>query len=325
MIRGISWFDNPFAMIKYCDNLKDFHLLTEARSKACYVEGEKKAMLECWIVLGEWLLDEFGQVSKITNINNDFVLIPKEDWPEIPKVVSLHDFVKLFEEKLKPKIGYSAVFGGSFVSPDAVEEGINCCICGKEIVLEDIPTLVSNRSVYGEFDEMVELIGDVQGMSINEVNKALSKKLNASVHVATKEHQEFSKETFDYFTYRTFKHGACHIHKLTIDTRDSFCNAVEDAGLEIYGYLPIENKYGSAEYNGPWYLISTQLGKGNLKLGWRKSVINIDYSEIDPNYRSGSQHTNGPGYEHVYSCEELTAALKLFINRNVIKEDVKDE
>lgn len=49
------------------------------------------------------------------------------------------------------------------------------------------------------------------------------------------------------------------------------------AGVEVQGMYEIRNEYGSQEYRGPWWLVKTPYGL--VKIGWRKRVLNIDWSD----------------------------------------------
>ena len=55
------------------------------------------------------------------------------------------------------------------------------------------------------------------------------------------------------------------------------------AGIEIKSFYKIANEYCPCEQCKPWWLVKTP--HGLIKIGWRKRVINIDWS--DTPYRSG--------------------------------------
>ncbi len=54
-----------------------------------------------------------------------------------------------------------------------------------------------------------------------------------------------------------------------------------DAGFEIIYVKVIDNQYSNdaCYYTDPWLVVTTK--KGPITLGWRKRVINIDWSESD--------------------------------------------
>ena len=55
------------------------------------------------------------------------------------------------------------------------------------------------------------------------------------------------------------------------------------SGLEIEKSYKLANEYCSDWDDMPWWLVKTEYGM--IRIGWRKRVINIDWSDTD--YRSG--------------------------------------
>lgn len=78
---------------------------------------------------------------------------------------------------------------------------------------------------------------------------------------------------------------------------------------------PIPNEYGERPHY-PWFMVTTS--KGNIKIGWRARVINIDWSESDiettakelflnENVTKGERYIHAWGYEKAQ--EYITAIL----------------
>lgn len=85
----------------------------------------------------------------------------------------------------------------------------------------------------------------------------------------------------------TYYHGACHREKQADDHRQYFNGLFLLAGFTEFVLEDIPNEYCPCEVCGPWFLLR-QSGKGRrgkrvLKIGWRKRVINIDWSEYTSN------------------------------------------
>jgi len=83
----------------------------------------------------------------------------------------------------------------------------------------------------------------------------------------------------------------------------------------------IPNEYHSdpdPTYYGPWFVVETSAGR--IKIGWRKRVIHIDWSETglevsgaevveDPNV------THGPGYAHAWGPDKAVECLRRLWSR----------
>jgi len=82
-----------------------------------------------------------------------------------------------------------------------------------------------------------------------------------------------------------------------------------------YTIHAIKNEYGSEEYNGPWFIISTS--EGDIKIGWRKRVIEINWLEnfkpfkFDGEGEEVTKHFNDKvRYIHAYSDSKAIEYLR---------------
>lgn len=85
----------------------------------------------------------------------------------------------------------------------------------------------------------------------------------------------------------TYYHGQCHREKQADDHRQYFTEIFQAAGFTNFVLEDIPNEYCPCEVCGPWFLLR-QSGRGRrgkrvLKIGWRKRVINIDWTEYTSN------------------------------------------
>jgi len=64
------------------------------------------------------------------------------------------------------------------------------------------------------------------------------------------------------------------VHKAFIEYTDMLVRA----GMAKCPLIPIQNEYWNEPQSEPWFLIRTP--RGDIKIGWRKSVINIDWKDI---------------------------------------------
>jgi hypothetical protein len=108
-------------------------------------------------------------------------------------------------------------------------------------------------------------------------------------------------------------HEDCNKFVLYEKTKKQFdyiCSKV----FENYSIHAIKNEYGSANYNGSWFIIKTE--NGDIKIGWRKRVILIEWldsykifsfngkDEDVTKYFSGKQR-----YIHAWSVEKAIEYL----------------
>ncbi len=97
-----------------------------------------------------------------------------------------------------------------------------------------------------------------------------------------------------------------HVSKLT--------GLFKSAGFDIPYVETIGNEYCSQAccYKYPWVMVTTQ--KGHIKLGWRKRVINIDWSESDIDLDGNEifkdeKVTTGDKYVHAWGYEKAIEYL----------------
>ncbi len=99
------------------------------------------------------------------------------------------------------------------------------------------------------------------------------------------------------------------------------------AGFEIEKSYKLANEYWPESYtdirqNSPWWLVKTKYGM--IKIGWRKRVINIDWSDTE--YRDGESKfwdgrdidvittdnvTTDPTYIHAYGYAKAVEYLSI--------------
>jgi len=84
-------------------------------------------------------------------------------------------------------------------------------------------------------------------------------------------------------------HVECNKYGLYEKVKKEF-EYIASSVFSNYTIHAVRNEYGSEEYNGPWFIISTS--EGDIKIGWRKRVIEINWLE---NFKSFK--FNGEGEE----------------------------
>lgn len=126
-------------------------------------------------------------------------------------------------------------------------------------------------------------------------------------------------------------------------TKAEFEKAFADAGLTAIFMEPIPNEYHRADdpyaMGDPWYNVATPIGF--IKIGWRKRVINIDWTrtilkslvedkygdgkprppggeELFPSIvKDGETTTLGDYYVHAYGYEKVTKYLKVMVEHSL--------
>ncbi len=109
-----------------------------------------------------------------------------------------------------------------------------------------------------------------------------------------------------------FLHAACASARSTRQHCEYFRVAFTDAGFQSVVLTPRENGYTSRPGAPPWFNVETELG--NIVIGWRKRVVNIDYSAVvDRELFPSSGDTHYPGLRHVWTTEALVEVLRAIL------------
>jgi hypothetical protein len=95
------------------------------------------------------------------------------------------------------------------------------------------------------------------------------------------------------------------------DHRDKFLGALLLAGFKVEDHKPVLNEYEmwSRCVSTPWWRFNTNFG--HIVLGWRKRVIQVDYSETGLlwTHTSSEQFTKDETYFHSWGYEVLPGLL----------------
>lgn len=82
-----------------------------------------------------------------------------------------------------------------------------------------------------------------------------------------------------FFNRWQYFHVACRDAHVAERTKEEFDGILREAGYTELTLVPCRNEYGSVAYRGPWYLFSYK--GATIRVGWRKRVIEIDWSRVD--------------------------------------------
>lgn len=288
------WYDTKEGITNSLGNLKALHGLRDERQRAGYTRRES---LSEFVVLGRFVLDTCGNFCRL----DDGCVLPQEEGSGIPdarNVLTLAEFQtfwrqRLFDSGEQPAIVWS--LDGDFPPMHTL-----CPECGRGWVIENC-----HDAVVHDTDATVSLAAFV-GQTLGEVLTAFRKRRDAVfisrsflirndrfINDPTPDSQnrngwvseahgigddyvvQAGDETL--FLRREYFHIACWQGHLSHQLRSEFQDICERAGLELLSVEAVSNEYGSVSYRGPWFRLRTKVG--HFVIGWRKRVIQIDWSE----------------------------------------------
>lgn len=116
------------------------------------------------------------------------------------------------------------------------------------------------------------------------------------------------------------RHQECDRLRIIEREREEILRVVTESGIPFAEMYMIPNQYHpDPDVYGPWFMVSTPVGR--IKIGWRKRVINIDWSDTGLTATGGDvvdkpEVTHGPTYVHAWGNEKAVEALqKLWATR----------
>ncbi|MHA1469073.1 MAG: hypothetical protein ACTSSP_00780 [Candidatus Asgardarchaeia archaeon] len=147
------------------------------------------------------------------------------------------------------------------------------------------------------------------------------------VFVKSKKYDALSKETKTHISFEASDYlqiiqnkiemewAKVHEAKERNDHVTELTEIFKSAGFNVIHVEAIDSQYCSKAccYKWPWVIVTTQ--KGRIKLGWRKRVINLDWSESDikaigMELFKGENVTTGEHYIHCWGKDKAIEYLK---------------
>lgn len=344
------WYDTKEGIANSLKDLNGFHRLIDARRQAGYNHNEQ---LNKWFVLGRFHLDACGNCAKITSefipankiphlikpimtsdelwdAINQFDLVTK---PNVITNAELEDVGFRFEENEgRP---FSTSIGWSFESCVAPAD-ILCPICNKGWDIDNCYNLITNRDyLIQEEDDVYDSVGMLAEDYENVLNespyfKFIFNDIRNDKHIdLTCEsgktypknrtgHIDVDKSTYvlDYgdsvcLHKSEYYHLNCYALMQDNKTRNKIGEIVAHAGFDHSVINAKKNEYCGCNRCAPWYNVITP--NGCLTIGWRKRVINIDFSELDlkvePDFSQESV-TQGDHSIHAWGYDKAEEYIK---------------
>jgi hypothetical protein len=324
---GRQWYDTKQGIAESLASLPAFLELISERHKAGYERGER---MNEFYILGWYNLDTCGNCCKAMGF------IPKKAFPNIPDVLNREEFWAFLKANAKDESQLRISFS---YSSDLPRANTVCASCGKGWTIENCHDII-----HWESTEVIPLTGFV-GKTLHAVKQHYYQLSNA-VYLAQPEldirndrfidlSPEYPNPKNDYerravknergwasekegiadgyviqpgdeifFNVWKYYHRNCNKKNLAREHKKDFMKAFGKAGFQTILMTEVKNEYCSCERCAPWFLVHTELG--TFKIGWRKRVINLDWSLVEKTLQER------------YGCK--TNLLALFTDEEVTKD-----
>ncbi len=258
--------------------------------------------LKKFVIHKTWVADDCGNMHRIM----DPIRIK---FPSIPDVLEWHEFWDIISQK---SIGLSGVCleNADHIPPS----NMRCAVCGERFTIDTCFDVV-------DYHKWINIpLVDFVGWTLGNVEKCFEERSDARCylqpytgneslirndkHIDLRPNPEYKSLKINEEGWRSakdgitpsyiiepgdeaflnvvrYKHYKCHCSKRDKDQEISFRNIFKEAGIEILHLKAIPNEYCRCVLCAPWFLVTTPIG--TIKIGWRKRVINIDWSQAKLN------------------------------------------
>jgi hypothetical protein len=298
-----NWYDTYVGISNMLHSLDDLKGLIRERCAAYY--DRKERMNGFWILNGRFHLNTCGNVSKVTEFPSDL---------EMPLVISDEEFRVLFKQKYGDE--YRRIIRS--MGSDIPKANQVCPYCGigwdidnchdvvsyhsTEVIplmdysglsLGDIKTFYSNKTdaIYRMTSD--RLIRNDKYIDLSSLYPDAKTEWEREIVVSEKgwingkfmkkngvEIDDYNINPGDYGFFNVWKyfHKECNRKNLAFKERKIFYDVFKEAGFAKAFLTELKNEYCNCDICAPWYNVETEFG--TIKIGWRKSVISIDWSGL---------------------------------------------
>lgn len=327
--EGKPWYNSKRGIKGALTSLDDFIELVSERRNAGY---RKKERLNEFYVLGRYYMDACGNCHKI------FGWIPKEKFPGISNVITSDELWEHIKRCIENPDEISISSGAN---SDLPIDKVTCPVCKKGWTIDNChDTVVHGATVVFPLTEFVgKTLGDVKNhykaktdarylmqddilirndkyidLTLNPDFPTL--KTNELGWVGSREgiNDKHIIEEGDegHFNVWKYYHGMCNNLNLAFKEEKEFREVFKTAGFNFVCLHHLPNEYCPCDKCAPWFRVKTEIGA--ITIGWRKRVINIDWSEIDSDkdiislFR-GENVTKGNYSIHAWGWDKATEYL----------------
>ena len=286
-------------------SLKAFHDLIKARHEAGY---KRKEQMEEWYLFNMAIsLDTCGNMGR--GKGNDSLNIP------IITKGAFFNFYEKFSEKGQDDLYMSHGFGGT--SNMLPREGKHCPICGEEWTMQNFLDSYSTNTR--------GTLNPVKGGYLNKTREQVADLFTDKYtyvwvtiwddkgHVVSDPDYKITGDEMGEINNIQFYHPECLRLKKTIDQQIKFEEVLKKAGFKFTLFTPIKNEYWTYPEYSKWFLVDTECGQ--IKIGWRKHVINIECESVDMKELTTDTVTNDSHCVHAWNYEDAEIYLRTLRER----------
>ncbi len=305
---GRLWYDTAAGIRESIGSLDEFKELLSERHNAGYNREER--LNEFYVLNGHYFLDACGNCGLVRGIPEDIA------HEVIPAVLSKEEFYALIQERTSKEPMISCLMSGVTLATS----NIFCPHCGQGWTIDNCYDVVGyhNTAVLSLADFVGRTLGVVKsayasktdavyrtqydviirndrfidlslqypgtdsewkkGILVNERGwvdeKRLAEECGAADDYMIREGDE------GYFNIWKHYHGKCNCEHLAAKQEKEFREIFVKAGFRINKITQLPNQYCQCERCAPWFDIETEFGI--IRIGWRKRVINIEWSKLSP-------------------------------------------
>jgi hypothetical protein len=311
----------------YLVDLGGLHRLIEARREAGY---KRREVLSQFLILGRWLADSCGNFMPTRFLDSDYKPITVRK--TLPKVIP-------FEERVKYGLDYAE---SSHLRGSVPPARIHCGECHKTWTIENADDCVSESERENVVLELRwgngkttlrQAAEDLARDKTREYLLGTEKQLRNDKYIDLTPNPKYETlkvnehgwitvdpdmhiieegDVADFIAW-TYFHRRCHTLQKARRERQSFQSIFEKAGLGTALLNEIPNEYhgGSCDTCAPWFI--ARLSFGDIKIGWRKRVIQIDWSDTGRDLSdlfTEENVTKAGNYIHAWGSEKAVDYLK---------------
>lgn len=307
-------YDTIEGITEYLKDLAGLNKLQHERHEAGY---DRRERLHDFIVLGRWSLDTCGNFGKILS-ENGWSIIPAQAIGSCPVVMT--------QDQVFARLGSEAHIS-SGMNSDIPPEYVKCSICEQPWTIKNAHDCISNSNM-----EVINASPFV-GALLSNINK-LPQYIDVAPHYVSHDtvrpkHLDKGSVCVDkdniikggdsiFVTVWNYKHEECHQLSIIQCSLKEMTEAINNTGLlGEFNLIMIKNQYYPGDKE-PWYRLQFKTPTGNheITIGWRKRVINIDWSKSGKDLKhlfANENVTKESFLIHAYGYEKATEYLKKII------------